>query len=66
MEPAVTGMAALLAAVTSFVTSAVDWLGTYVSAITASGNEVLLLACVAVPLAGFGVGILRRLINIRA
>lgn len=66
MEPAVTGMAALLAAVTSFVTSAVDWLSSYIGAITASGNEVLLLACVAVPLAGFGVGILRRLINIRA
>lgn len=44
----------------------IDWLSSYVGAITASGNEVLLLAVVAIPVAGFGVGILRRLINIRA
>lgn len=62
----VTGMAALITAITSFVTAAVDWLTSYVGAITASGNEVLLLAVVAIPVAGFGVGILRRLINIRA
>lgn len=65
MEP-VTGMAALLAAVTTFVTSAVSWVGSWAAAITASGNEVLLLACVAVPLAGFGIGAIRRLVNIRA
>lgn len=59
-------MAALLTAVTSFVTSAIEWLTSYVGAITATGNEVLLLAVVAIPVAGFGVGILRRLINIRA
>lgn len=59
-------MAALLAAITSFVTSAIEWLTSYVGAITATGNEVLLLAVVAIPVAGFGVGILRRLINIRA
>lgn len=44
----------------------IDWLSSYVGAITATGNEVLLLAVVAIPVAGFGVGILRRLINIRA
>lgn len=61
-----TGMSALLAAITLFVTSAIEWLTSYVGAIMASGNEVLLLAVVAIPVAGFGVGILRRLINIRA
>lgn len=65
MEP-VSGMAALLASVTAFVTSAVSWVGTWASAITSEGNEILLLACVAVPLAGFGIGAIRRLVNIRA
>lgn len=62
----VTGMAALITAITTFVTAAIEWLSSYVGAITASGNEVLLLAVVAIPVAGFGVGILRRLIHIRA
>lgn len=59
-------MASLLSAVTTFVTSAVSWVGTWASAITSEGNEILLLACVAVPLAGFGIGAIRRLVNIRA
>lgn len=65
MEPA-TGMAALIAAVSSLVTAAVGWMGDYVQAITASGNEILLLCCVAVPLVGLGVGLVKRLVTIRA
>lgn len=57
-------MAALISAVTSVVTAAIDWLTSYVGAITASGNEVLLLWVVAVPLVGLGVGLLRRLLRV--
>lgn len=65
MEPA-TGMAALIAAVSSLVTAAVGWMGDYVQAITAQGNEILLLCCVAVPLVGLGVGLVKRLVTVRA
>ena len=57
-------MAAILTAVTSVVTEAVSWVGSFAGAITASGNEILLIPiCLAV--AGFGVGILKRLLTVR-
>lgn len=57
-------MAALITAIGSFVTAAAGWVGDWVGVITASGNEVLLLLAVAMPVAGFGIGALRRLINV--
>lgn len=57
-------MATVVASVTTFVTTAITWMSSYLGAITAEGNEVLFIFAVAVPLAGFGIGILRRLINV--
>lgn len=57
-------MAALITSVSSFVTAAVGWVGSWAGTITAEGNEILLLMAVAVPLAGFGIGALRRMINV--
>lgn len=57
-------MAALIASISSFVTAAAGWVGDWAGTITAQGNEILLLLAVAVPLAGFGIGALRRMINI--
>lgn len=57
-------MAVLITAITAVVTGAVSWLTSYVGAITASGNEVLLLMVVAVPLVGLGVGLLKRLLRV--
>lgn len=62
----VSSVASLISSVTSLVTAAVGWIGSYVQAITAEGNEILLLCCVAVPLVGLGVGLVKRLITIRA
>lgn len=59
-------MASLISSVTSLVTAAVGWMGDYVQAITAEGNEILLLCCVAVPLVGLGVGLVKRLVSVRA
>lgn len=59
-------MSALITAITSFVTAAISWMSSYVAAITASGNEVLLLAVVCVPLVGLGAGLVKRLVSIRA
>lgn len=65
MEP-VSGMSAVITAVGTLVTGAIGWMGDFVEAITASGNEILLLGCVCVPLVGLGVGLLKRLISVRA
>lgn len=62
MTPA-TGMAALLSTITSIVTSVVGWVTSFIGVITAEGNEFLLLMLL-VPIIGFAVGILRRLINL--
>lgn len=62
MEP-VTGMAALLSNVGSFVTAAIGWMGDVVGAITASGNEILLIGFV-MGIAGFAVGLFKRLTRI--
>lgn len=56
-------MAAILTTVGSVVTSAIGWMGQFVSAITSSGNEILLLF-VIVPLVMLGVNILRRMISL--
>lgn len=57
-------MSAIITNVTSVVTAAVGWVGDFAQTITASGNEILLIPiCLAV--AGFGVGILKRLMTVR-
>lgn len=62
----VTGIASLIAAVTAWVTACIGYLGDYCGAITTSGNEILLLGAVAVPLVGTGVHLLKRLISVKA
>lgn len=57
-------MASILSAVSSVVTSAISWATSYITFIT--GNDVLLLFCVALPLVGLGIGVIHRLVRIRA
>ena len=52
----------ILTSIGSVVTSAISWMGSFVTSITASGNELLLLFII-VPMVGLGIGLLRRLIN---
>ncbi len=56
-------MVAILAAVTSTVTAAVGWMGSFLGTITAPGNEILLLFCV-LPVVGLGVGLTRRMLHV--
>lgn len=56
-------MADILSAVTQVVTAAVGWCGQYLSMITATGNEILLIF-VILPLVGLGIGILSRLFRV--
>lgn len=58
MEP--TGLAAILAAIGQVVTAVIGWITSYMGAISASGNE-LLLVFFALPLVGLGIGALKRL-----
>lgn len=44
-------------------TKAISWVGTVATEIT--GNPLLLLFCVAVPLCGIGVGMFKRLLSSR-
>lgn len=53
----------LIEQVTTFVTSAVSWIGSFAGAITS--NELLTLGVVVVPIAGFGIGAIKRLLSQR-
>lgn len=56
-------MASILSSITSVVTSAIGWIGDFVTCITAEGHELLLLF-VIVSFVGLGVGLLSRLIRL--
>lgn len=62
-EPVVTTMATILGYITNIVTSVVSWVSSFIGIITAQGNEFLLLMLL-VPIIGFAVGILRRLVKL--
>lgn len=48
----------------STATTVTGWVPTIINLITA--QPVLMLFCVALPLVGLGIGILKRLLNVRA
>lgn len=57
-----TGLAAVITAISQVVTGVIDWISDYMGAITAAGNE-LLLVFFALPLVGLGIGAIKRLVN---
>ena len=57
-------VASLLTSIGSVFTSAIGWVGTVAS--TIAGQPILLLACVAVPMCGLGVGLFKRLLRAKA
>lgn len=63
MEP-VSTMSAIMTAITTLVTNTVTWAGSYLTMI--SGNDILVLFCIALPLVGLGIGVIKRLVRIRA
>ena len=54
-------MSALLTDIGTFFTQSVTWLGNILTTIT--GNPALLILCIAMPIIGFSVGLLNRLIR---
>lgn len=61
LEP-VTGLAAVIEAITTVVSGVISWIAAYMGAITSAGNE-LLLVFFALPLVGLGIGAIKRLIG---
>ena len=53
-------MSTVLTNISAVVTAAVGWITSYMGAITASGNE-LLMVMFSMNLVGFGIGALKRL-----
>lgn len=56
-------MSTILTAVGDVFTAAIGWVGDVGTTIT--GDPVLMLFCVAVPLCGIGIGIFKRLLSTR-
>lgn len=61
MEGEVSAMTTLLTGIGEFFTKSIEWLGTVLNTIT--GNPALLILCIAMPVIGFAVGLLNRLIK---
>lgn len=61
MTPEVGTMSAILTAIGNIVTSAISWVGSFVTVVT--GNPLILLF-VIVAFVGLGVGLLSRLIRL--
>ena len=61
MEGEVSAMTTLLSGIGEFFTKSIEWLGTVLNTIT--GNPALLILCIAMPVIGFAVGLLNRLIR---
>lgn len=59
--PTLTGVAAILATISSLVTEAITWVGQYATAITA--NPIIEIF-VVVAFVGLGVGLIRRMIKL--
>lgn len=55
-------MATLLSGIGEFFTQAIDWLGDVLTTVT--GNPALLILVIAMPVIGFAVGLLSRLIRL--
>lgn len=54
-------MSSAIAAITQVVTATVGWIGQHMGAVTATGNELLLIFF-AMPLVGLGIGAIKRLV----
>lgn len=63
LEGEVTG---ILADVGNLVRQAITWMSSFINAITNDSSKILVTFVVAVPLVGLGIGLLKRLVSVRA
>ena len=57
-------MQTVFTAITDAVTQLIAWMGTWLGAIV--GNPLLMFFCIVLPIVGIGIGILKRLLRVRA
>lgn len=57
-------IATLVSSIGDVFTAAIGWVGKVAE--TIAGQPILLLACVAIPMCGLGVGMFKRLLSARA
>lgn len=62
--PAAVTLATIIADVGTMFTAAIGWVGTVAS--TIASQPILLVACVCMPLAGYGIGMFKRLLGAKA
>lgn len=55
----------ILSDVTSFISSAVSWMTSFLTEITNDSSKILVTFVVCVPLVGLGISLLQRLISTR-
>lgn len=60
------GITNLIAIISALVSEAWTWITGCVTTITASGNEILLMCMIVLPLVGIGIGLFKRLVHIKA
>lgn len=62
--PAAVTVSTFVGDIGTVFTASIGWVGTVAS--TIAGQPILLIACVAIPLCGLGVGMFRRLLSAKA
>lgn len=60
--PEAVSMESILTSVGSFLTAAIGWMGDVLATIVS--EPALLLLCICMPVAGFAVGLLNRLVRV--
>lgn len=55
-------MSTMITAIGTVVTASIDWIGEFATLLV--DNSVLTLLCVAIPMVGLGVGLLKRMISL--
>lgn len=57
-------MESVISTISQLVTGAITWTTSWLTLI--SSNDILVLFCIALPLVGLGIGLLKRLVRVRA
>lgn len=66
MDPIVATAPTFFTTVGDLVTAAIGWMGDFLTEITSDTSGILMTFCVALPLVGLGVSLLKRLLSVRA
>lgn len=67
MNPVVAAAPSFFTTVGDLITAAIGWMNDFITEIvTTDTSGVLITFCVALPLVGLGIGLLKRILNVRA